>query len=60
MLLYEIETYSDVVWVLLYHFDQQVLVVLEFGVTRVIVPSQYLNSILFLAAEVLPQIINDH
>ena len=56
----EIKFDSEVLWLLPDHLDEQVHQILQLGVDGVIAPSQDLNSIGFLAAEIFLQIVDDY
>ena len=56
----KVELVSDIFWFLFGDVDENVFEETQLGVIRVVTPCNDLNSILFLAAEILSQIIDDH
>jgi len=55
-----IKIHPYVSWVLAHHIKEQPLKVHEFSVVRVILPGGDLNSILGLAAEIFPDVVNNY
>ena len=58
-LLKEIKLHPEILWLQPDHLDEQVHQILQLSVDGVVAPSQDLNSIGFLAAEILLQIVDD-
>jgi hypothetical protein len=60
VLLESLKLYPNISWVLAHHIKEQPLQVHEFSVVWVVFPSGDLNSILRLAAEIFPDVVDDY